>query len=112
MKVIRQKEEPALQTPLTGTEQPTINILADAHSGAMVTLQGTVASVMASARVTLKEKKNLRHLPVLLVDHKDAEEIAPGTSAYAIVPQRLSRDPLFRFMMSRDQGTPFSPVLC
>ena len=36
-----------------------------------------------------------------MVDLADAEEIAPGTSASAIVPQRLSRDPSFPVMISR-----------
>ena len=99
--VIRQKLELAQLTPLTGTEQPTISALADAHSGARVTSQGTCASVMASARATLHEQRNLKPLPVLVVDLLDAEEIAPGTVASAIVPQRLSRDPSFPVMMSR-----------
>ena len=53
-------------TPLTGTEQPTINALADTHSCARVTSQGTVASVMASARATLHEQRKMRPLPVLV----------------------------------------------
>ena len=56
---------------------------------------------MASARATLHEQRNLRPFPVLVVDLLDAEEIAPGTVASAIVPQRLNRDPSFPVMMSR-----------
>ena len=84
--------ELAQVTPLTGTEQPTINALADAHSGARVTSRGTVASVMASARATLHEQGNLRPLPVLAVDLSDTEETAPGIVASAIVPQQLSHN--------------------
>ena len=67
--MIRQKVELVQLTPLMGTEQPTINALADAlNSGITVTSQGTGASVMASARATLHEQRNLRRLPVLVVD--------------------------------------------
>ena len=59
--------ELAQLTPLTGTEQSTINALADAHSGTKVTSQGTVASVMALARKTLHEQRKLRPLPVLVL---------------------------------------------
>ena len=38
-----------------------------------LTSQGTVASVMASARATLQEKRILRPLPIRWADLKDAE---------------------------------------
>ena len=66
MKVIKQTVELAQLTPLTGTEQPTINALAEAHSCARFPSKGTVVSVMASARETLHEQKKLRPFPVLV----------------------------------------------
>ena len=62
VKVIRQKVELAQLTPVTGTEQPTINARADAHSGSRVTSQGKVASVMASTQATLHEQRKLSPL--------------------------------------------------